>query len=103
MAEWPEHTQHGQGGRGSPVWRGVMRLARILENESDRWFLWVPVCFGAGIGLYFALWQEPAVYTIAALLIIAVSLCAATRGFPIAWIFSVACLCAALGFADAKL
>ena len=99
MSEWPEYTHDG----GSPLWRAVKSLAHIIENESDRWFLWVPVCFGAGIGLYFALWQEPAGYLIAAGLVIALSLCAATRSLPLAWIFSIACLCAVLGFGDAKL
>ena len=69
MSEWPEYTHDG----GSPLWRAVKSLAHIIENESDRWFLWVPVCFGAGIGLYFALWQEPAGYLIAAGLVIALS------------------------------
>ncbi len=94
MAEWPEYTHDG----GSPLWRAVKSLAHILENESDRWFLWVPVCFGAGIGFYFALWQEPAGFLIAAALVIALSLCAATRSLPLVWILSVACLCAWLSF-----
>ena len=99
MAEWPEYTRED----GSPLWQAAKSLAHILEDESDRWFLWVPVCFGAGIGLYFALPEEPAGVLIAAALIIALSLCAATRAVPLAWIFCVACLCAVLGFGDAKL
>ena len=35
--------------------------ARRLEAEQDRWFLWLPVLFGAGIALYFALPAEPPV------------------------------------------
>ena len=30
-----------------------------LEAEYDRWFLWLPVMFGAGIAAYFALPSEP--------------------------------------------
>ena len=36
-----------------------VRLARQLEAEYDRWFLWLPVLFGAGIAFYFALPSEP--------------------------------------------
>jgi hypothetical protein len=34
--------------------------ASTLEAERDRWFLWVPVLFAAGILSYFALVDEPA-------------------------------------------
>ena len=34
-------------------------LAECLAEEQDRWFLWLPVLFGCGIGLYFALPEEP--------------------------------------------
>ena len=30
-----------------------------FKGDSDRWFPWLPVCFGGGIGLYFALPHEP--------------------------------------------
>lgn len=30
-----------------------------FKGDSDRWFPWLPVCFGGGIGLYFALPDEP--------------------------------------------
>ena len=33
-----------------------------LLEERDRWLLWVPVAFGAGIGLYFFLPNEPPVW-----------------------------------------
>ena len=39
-----------------------MILSNLKSNffaESDRWFLWVPVLFGAGIGFYFSLFSEP--------------------------------------------
>ena len=31
----------------------------LLEAEQDRWMLWVPVLFAAGILTYFALADEP--------------------------------------------
>jgi competence protein ComEC len=36
-------------------------LVRNLEAEQERWFLWLPVLFGAGIALYFSLPVEPSV------------------------------------------
>ncbi|MFZ1103673.1 MAG: competence protein ComEC, partial [Hyphomicrobiaceae bacterium] len=62
------------GGAGAGVFgagRGASALAAVawllaaagrrLEAEQDRWFLWLPVLFGAGIALYFALPSEPPV------------------------------------------
>ncbi len=37
-------------------------LARQLAAEHDRWVLWLPVALGIGIGLYFMLPTEPAVW-----------------------------------------
>ena len=34
-------------------------LLRALEAEQERWFLWLPVLLGCGIGLYFSLPIEP--------------------------------------------
>ncbi len=34
-------------------------LGDVFAAERDRWLLWLPVAFGAGIGLYFALPEEP--------------------------------------------
>src|SRR5262245_1916474 len=53
-------------GVGGPASEPVARtlpplgvLARSLEAEQERWFLWLPVMFGAGIALYFLLPVEP--------------------------------------------
>jgi len=32
----------------------------VLAAERERWLLWLPVAFGAGVGLYFGLPREPA-------------------------------------------
>ena len=56
MRLWPPSTQprpHGFLGRL------VALFADTLEAESDRWILWLPVFFAAGIALYFALATEP--------------------------------------------
>jgi competence protein ComEC len=37
----------------------VAALAEAVEQQRDRWFLWVPVCLAAGIAAYFALPVEP--------------------------------------------
>jgi competence protein ComEC len=39
-------------------------LLRLLEAEQARWFLWVPVLLGLGIGLYFSLSCEPHLLTV---------------------------------------
>jgi competence protein ComEC len=39
-----------------------MHMTKILEDEQDRWALWIPVCLGTGIGLYFALPTEPPIW-----------------------------------------
>ena len=61
----------------SPSWREALRsplsaLGRSLEAEQERWFLWLPVLFGAGIALYFPLPTEPSTWN--ALLPVAASL-----------------------------
>ncbi|HRD78996.1 MAG TPA: DUF4131 domain-containing protein, partial [Hyphomicrobiaceae bacterium] len=38
---------------------GAAALLAVVEAEQDRWFLWGPVLFGLGIGLYFSLRVEP--------------------------------------------
>jgi hypothetical protein len=42
-----------------PLAAFVRTSARALEAEQDRWFLWLPVLFAAGILTYFALTDEP--------------------------------------------
>ncbi len=103
MAEWPEYTQHRQNHSRWPGKRPDLHLAGMLESENDRWFLWVPVWFGAGIGLYFALPEEPPFYFIFAALSIFLSLCLATRKIPFLWTLCIAALCTTLGFTNAKL
>lgn len=39
--------------------RALAPLLRRLEAERERWFFWVPVFLGMGIGLYFWLPHEP--------------------------------------------
>jgi len=46
----------GQAGPGS--WPRWVTAARALEAEAERWFLWLPVLFAAGILTYFALFSH---------------------------------------------
>lgn len=46
-----------------------LHAAAAIESEQDRWFLWVPVLFGIGIGLYFALPDEPPLWPLMPLLV----------------------------------
>jgi len=45
-------------GRGG-IPRLIEAVAETLAVERERWVLWLPVAFGAGIAVYFALPAEP--------------------------------------------
>ena len=83
--------------------RALSYLAAALEAERDRWFLWVPVCFGVGIALYFGLASEPTIAVSVAPLIGAVGFLLMARGRSVALLLSFAVFWAALGFLNAKL
>ncbi|BAI72245.1 ComEC/Rec2-related protein [Azospirillum sp. B510] len=62
-AGWPEEETDGPAALGGG-WRRLLaltgrRLAALAEAEAERWVLWLPVAFGAGVSLYFGLRQEP--------------------------------------------
>src|SRR5262245_31963882 len=75
-------------------------IARQLEAEQERWFLWLPALFGAGIALYFALPAEP--LTLVALMpALALHLAGPRTG--LGGLVTAAVLAATLGVAAAKL
>jgi len=76
--------------------------ASVLEAERDRWFLWVPVLFAAGILSYFALVYEPAMRRALALLLGALGLSLAIRHARLGLCIGGAALALASGFAVAK-
>lgn len=78
-------------------------MARALEAESERWFLWLPVFFAGGILAYFAVWSEPEARVAAALVLAAIGLCLTLRNAPLGLALSIAFLAFGLGFANAKL
>src|SRR4029450_5282149 len=101
----------GEWGNGDATARsrgGLLSLAlaaagRALEVESDRWFLWLPVFFAAGIIAYFALSNEPQSRVPAALVLGAIGICLALRSAPLGLALAGAFLAFASGFATAKL
>lgn len=76
-------------------------LRDTLIAEAERCFLWLPVLFGIGIGLYFALPVEPLLWLAAVLAGLAVLLLLAVRAFPAARILLVVLAMPLLGFAAA--
>jgi len=107
----PDRDQDAWGGVQSPKRRGgtgnvaaaFAALARALEAESDRWFLWLPVLIAAGILTYFGLHTEPDLRVAAALLLGALGLFIVARVTPLGLALGGAFLAFALGFATAKL
>jgi competence protein ComEC len=96
------------GARGRPsappaAARLAAAIARQLEAEQERWFLWLPVLFSAGIALYFALPAEP--LTLVALMpaVAALALHQAGPRGGLAGLVTAALLAATLGVAAAKL
>ena len=77
--------------------------ARLLEAEQDRWMLWLPVLFAAGILAYFALADEPSARLALALLIGALGLALALRHARLGLCIGGAALAFAAGFGLAKL
>ncbi|WP_395457997.1 ComEC/Rec2 family competence protein [Azospirillum melinis] len=62
-AGWPEEETDGPATLGGR-WRQLLarmggRLVALAEAEGERWVLWLPVAFGAGVSFYFGLRQEP--------------------------------------------
>lgn len=92
-------------GGGAPTetlaaWQGGMRAR--LEDERHRWFLWVPVLTGLGIGIYFALPFEPGLGLPVAVLFLAGVAATVFRRGTYANIATGACLAIATGFVVAK-
>jgi competence protein ComEC len=92
----------GEDEGGVPARRGLVfaildASARLLEAEQDRWMLWVPVLFAAGILTYFALADEPALRLALALVIGALGFCLALRRAPLGLCIGGAALAFALG------
>lgn len=90
-------------GLASALWRLRPRaLLQALEAEQDRWFVWLPVLLGCGIGVYFALPVEPPVVVAAGGLAVPLGVWLAhTRGLG-GRLFAGSLLTVAIGFAAAQ-
>lgn len=78
------------------------RLWSAFIAERERWLLWLPVAFGIGIAVYFALPLEPAWYAGPVLLTLSLAgLTAFARGASLRLVM-VLSLLAAMGFAAAQ-
>jgi competence protein ComEC len=77
-------------------------LVHRLEAEQERWFLWLPVAFGGGIALYFALPVEPRLAAATLPVAAALALRLVARG-TLATLLTTVLLTAMLGVAAAKL
>src|SRR5215470_14255563 len=108
MSEAAGETEVAAAGR--PEWalfaglRGFAdALGRALSSEGDRWFLWLPVFLGTGIGIYFSLTVEPPMWlglTLGGLGILGVALARWCER----WVAAVVALAAvATGFATAEI
>ena len=51
-----------QGTVVATIAKAAGQLGRMTATERDRWPLWLPVCFGVGVGVYFALLREPPIW-----------------------------------------
>ena len=83
--------------------RAFEPLLALLEAEQHRWFLWIPVLVGVGIGLYFSLPEEPHMLTAVAPLAAALALRAVAPRHTLALLAVGAALAVTVGFALAKL
>ncbi len=91
------------GGREGLLSASAAAAARALEAEYERWILWLPVLFAAGILFYFALADEPGTRLAIALLLGALGLSLAARHARLGLCIGGAALAFASGFAVAKL
>jgi competence protein ComEC len=78
-------------------------FARQLEAEYERWFLWLPVLFGGGIALYFALPAEPSLVIAALSAVAALALHLTSPRTGPAGAATAAMLAMSFGMAAAKI
>jgi competence protein ComEC len=93
------------GGTGEGAAIGLLaRLRSQLDSEQERWFGWLPVLLGCGIGAYFALPAEPTLLLAAMPLLAALAVHAAGAGRgTLGRVFVAGLLATTFGFALAKL
>ena len=95
----PERLARWRASLGMPL----AALRATLEAEQDRWFLWLPVMYGAGVALYFSLRAEPPALLALAPVVAALALWLVLRSGTIVVVCVSALLAMTLGLAAAKL
>ena len=103
----PSRNENPWDGMERPLRRGLVTTActtgaRALTAEADRWFLWLPVLFAAGVVTYFALPYEPDGRLGVAGVLAAFGLLLTIRQLPLGLALGGALLAFTLGFATAK-
>ncbi|MGO4686091.1 ComEC/Rec2 family competence protein [Hyphomicrobium sp. 2TAF46] len=83
--------------------RGLSRAALLFDAERESFFLWAPVCLGAGIAAYFALSVEPPALMAFAPVVLALILRSTVRSGTLSATMMMAFVLAGTGFALAKL
>ncbi|MBS0237626.1 MAG: ComEC/Rec2 family competence protein [Proteobacteria bacterium] len=83
--------------------RGLSRAALLFDAERESFFLWAPVCLGAGIAAYFALSVEPPVLMAFAPVVLALILRSTVRSGTLSATMMMALVLVGTGFALAKL
>ena len=78
-------------------------LAGAFLAERERWPLWIPVCLGVGIALYFSLTIEPPPYTGVFAALVSALAALALRRRLLWFLVAVALLGASIGFTAAQL
>src|SRR5258706_1857129 len=78
-------------------------VRRVLSAERDRWFLWLPVFIGTGIGLYFSLTAEPPLWLAVGLTGFATLIVAVVRWREAGSAAALAIAAVALGFGFAEI
>ncbi|MBA2125111.1 competence protein ComEC [Hyphomicrobium methylovorum] len=78
-------------------------LAAAIDREREQFFLWAPVCLGAGIAAYFAMPAEPSIFVAAVPLLLMLILRAVTVRGTLASVLLTAMILAGTGFLIAKL
>src|SRR5262245_53934161 len=82
--------------------RAVEALREILSAERERWALWLPATFGAGIGLYFTAPSEPPYWLGPAIAAAALALALIGRRHALVVLPAIAIAAAGLGAAGAQ-
>ena len=88
-----------RGERPSPL----EALRATLEAERDRWFLWLPVIYGCGVALYFALLGEPSLLVVLAPVPLVLAIRLVLRSGTLTVMATGIALAFAVGFAAAKI